>query len=97
MVISFSDNVPLLTLGTEHVASRPPGERCPEEDRRTLEPAKRCNDRCYIENNDTLVIKHTKETFDFTHFCIKINGEAESKNEHSAEVCDYKAVPSRFS
>ena len=54
-------------------------------------PTKRCKDRFYIRDNDTLVIKHTQKEYKVTDFCVNsITGEIESKDDRFANIFDNK-------
>ena len=74
----------------EHIDRQPEVERCTAskgEVERILDPTKKCNDRFYIENSETLVIRHTDQKFQAGDFCVEFNGDAKTKDDHFAKIC----------
>ena len=98
----FSDIVPLFYTDRTDVDLQPIKDHCitrsviigqqTKKQAGVIGPTKRCKDRFYIRDNDTLVIKHRQKEYKVTDFCVNPNtGEIESKDDRFANIFDNKA------
>ena len=78
----------------ENVADYQPHveERCPtNQEHVTLDPNKRCKDRFYLTENGTLILNHPQDDYQGVYrseeFCIQIDGNAKTKDEHLPRIC----------
>ena len=69
-----------------NVDKQPEAEFC-EHKRRRLNP-NICSERFHINDNGTLVNEHSNDELRVNEYCIDLNGNAESREDHFAYVCD---------
>ena len=91
--IFVEDNVVLFPNGPSSIDFQPDNEiGCPKGyEKHTLRPDKFCKDRFHMTKNGTLVLydhrKYQKQSYPLNKFCIAINGNAKTKDEHFATIC----------
>ena len=87
------NNQSLFPNGPTSVDFQPDNEiGCPNGfDKHTLRPDKFCRDKFYLTTNSTLKLydkrKYQKQSFPINEFCIGLNGNAKSKDDHFATIC----------
>ena len=93
MIVYSGKKQVLFPNGPASVDFQPDNEiGCPNGyDKHTLRPDKFCRDKFYLTTNSTLELydrkKYQKQSFPLNEFCIGLNGNAKSKDDHFATVC----------
>ena len=82
----FTDDIALLKAGIMNVDKQPEAEFCAHK-RRRLSPNK-CSERFHVKDNGELVNEHTHQELGVNEYCIDFNGNAESRDDHFAYVCE---------